>query len=121
MIQVGDIVNDPDFAQPGGVTIIRTRGSFVAGGWRANAPISIQSSGTIVPAEAEALEQVPEGDRVSGSLQFLTTDPIYETLESLGAISDKVDWNGQTYRVQSVTPWKDFGFYSAILVRMTGA
>lgn len=121
MIQLGDLCNDPDFCQPGGVTIIRTRGAFVAGGWQAAAPVNVASSGTIVPADAEALNQIPEADRVDGSLQFLTSQPIYETLEKLGAISDKLQWNGNLYRVQSVTPWKDFGFYSAILVRMSGA
>lgn len=102
-------------------TILRTVGYFGPGGWQTSGPANkIQAWGVIGIAEPEALRQVPEGDRVAGAIQIVTTTPIYETLVKTSATSDHVMWQGDLYRVQSVERWKHFGFYSAILVRMTG-
>jgi hypothetical protein len=57
---------------------------------------------------------------VTGSLQILTDQPIYETLIQNSGISDKVFWHGNMYRVISCQPWGDFGFWSVIAARMTG-
>jgi hypothetical protein len=102
-------------------TILRTTGSFAAGGWQADAPTEIPAVGVIVPADAKALAQVPEADRVTGSLQIICEQKLHTTSERSSTISDKVRWHGDIYRVTSLLPWNDFGFYSAILVRVTGS
>ena len=102
-------------------TILRTTGAFAAGGWVENTPTEIPAIGVIVVADDEALAQVPEGDRVTGLLQIITDQQLHATSEGAGAISDKVVWHGDTYRVTSLAPWGDFGFCSAILVRVTGS
>jgi len=58
--------------------------------------------------------------RVTGAIQFICPQQVYETLGSRSGISDTITWNGNTYRVQSVGPWADNQFWSAILIRMTG-
>jgi hypothetical protein len=118
-----EIVNDPDLAQA--FTLFRSTGQYVAGGW-ANTVTQIPSYGVITVASEEALDMVPEGDRVSGSMHVLTAARLYETHEAgvagkNGGLSDQIQWNGQMYRVQAVAPWKDFGFWSAVFVRMTGS
>ena len=115
---LADIANDPDLGQE--FTILRSSGFFGAGGWQ-DAVTEVPAYGVICVADDEALQQVPEGDRVAGSLQAISESPIYETQEQRAGLSDKIGWNGCTYRVQSVAPWKDFGFYSAILVRIQGS
>jgi hypothetical protein len=113
-----DVARDPDLAQQ--FTILRSKGFFGAGGWQ-DAVIQVPSYGVIGIADDEALVQIPEGDRVTGSLQLVCEFQIYETQEKRDGLSDKIGWNSNTYRVQSVAPWKDFGFWSAILVRIQGA
>ena len=118
MINLAEVVNDPFANQP--FTIHRTQGSFVAGGWAATARTDIPSSGVITVAGDKALQQVPEGDRAMGSIQVLTTIPIYTTRAERNGISDTITWHDQEYRVQAVGPWGDYGFQSAILVRLSG-
>ena len=119
MIDLSEIVNDPDLGQP--FTITRTTGEFAAGGWQADAPTLIPAFGVITVASDEALQQVPEGDRVAGSMMVFTQTPIYQTLVNQSGISDTLVWRGNTYRVQAAGPWEDYGYYQAIIARMTGA
>jgi hypothetical protein len=51
---------------------------------------------------------------VDGAIQFICPQQVYETLGSRSGISDTITWNGNTYRVQSVGPWVDNQFWSAI-------
>ncbi len=115
---VSRVVEDPNLGQP--FTIIRTKGTFAAGGWQASETAKIPSFGVIVPADEEALAQVPEGDRVTGAVQLFCVQRIYQTQVQFGNVSDKIDWNDQQYRVVSVQPWVSFGFWAAVLVRMSG-
>lgn len=103
------------------VTIIRQTGTYAMGGWQVLSTQQIPAFGVLGIASPETLEMIPEGDRVTGSIEFVTAQPIYETLTSTSGISDKILWNGNTYRVQSVAPWPMNGFYDAILVRMAGS
>lgn len=116
LVDLSDVANDVDIGDA--VTITRTPGTYGAGGWVQGAPFPIPAYGPIGIAEDEALLQVPEADRVTGSLQFVTVTPIYKTMA--GQTSDTIIWLGNVYRVISVAPWKHAGFYSAILVREKG-
>ena len=100
--------------------ILRTTGQFAAGGWQETMSVAVQAFGIITIAESEALDQIPEGDRVTGALQVITADPIYETLARNSGVSDKIRYFGNLYRVQAVAPWRKSGFFSAVLTRMTG-
>jgi hypothetical protein len=123
MFSLADLTVDPDLSEC--LTIIRSSGKFKAGVWQ-NQQQEINASGTVVIASDEALAQVPEGDRVQGSIHLVCAQPIYETLVQRGpetnqigaGLSDVVKWNGILYRVQSVQPWKKYCIWSAILVRM---
>lgn len=117
-VDLTEVAMDIDLG--GEVTIIRQTGAFAAGGWQVLSTQEIPAFGVIGIASPETLSMIPEGDRVSGAIEFVTAQPIYETLASTSGISDKIIWNGNTYRVQSVAPWPMNGFYDAILVRMTG-
>ncbi len=119
MFDLSAVVNNPDLGSP--VTILRFTGSFAAGGWQQGAPQRIPAFGVVCIADAEALAQVPEGDRVTGALQFLTGQPVYRTSADRGGTSDQIEWRGELYRVVSVEPWGHAGYWSAILARMEGA
>lgn len=124
MINLAEVVNDPDFAQS--FVITRSQGgAFKAGKWQ-DATTTVQGYGVIQPATAEELNQVPEGDRVNEVKSFHSSSPLYETHTSGGddpnaRISDTIAWSGQNYKLVKVFQWQDFGYYKALGVRMSGA
>jgi hypothetical protein len=118
MINVGELLTDPDFAQA--FTIKRSSGAFGLGGFLATTS-NVRGAGVITVATEEDLMQVPEGDRVTGSMMFYSRKPIYATRAgSAAGLSDLIAWRGQTYRIAKVFPYQDYGFYKAIGVRMSG-
>lgn len=118
MIGVGEIVNDPDFAQA--FTIMRSTTSFVLGGV-SNNTTPVPGFGTITVASGNDLDQVPEGDRVKGAMMFHSTAILYEThADGTPGLSDTIVWRGQNYRLITVAPFADWGYYRAIGVRMSG-
>lgn len=118
MIDVSDIINDPDFAQP--FSILRSSGAFVSGGWQ-NITTTVNSSGVIVPATEQDIAQVPEGDRVTGMISVHTTAKLFQThTGSQPGLSDVLLWNGDRYRILKLFPYQDFGFTKALAARMSG-
>jgi hypothetical protein len=116
---IGGVVDDPAFAQT--FTIVRSQGGVWKLGKWANSITEVGYWGSIQPPNPEELEQVPEGDRVSGVIAVHSTQPIYETnVELTNGISDIVIWHKQKYRVVKVFPWQDYGYWKALAVRMSG-
>ncbi|MEK8128666.1 hypothetical protein WMW72_12185 [Paenibacillus filicis] len=124
MINVGRIVNSRNFAQPKGFVVNRITGKWVRGRFVTDPEDKIIIQGTVTVANAEDLQQVPEGDRVTGLMCFYSQQPIYITRDegeiSGAGISDEIEWKGERYRVSTVAPWSDFGYYKAFGVRMAG-
>ena len=114
------ICDDPLLSQ--NVTIIRSQGGqFGSGGFKPAAPVNIPARGVLEIADSKRMQMVPEGDRITGSIEFITKTRVYTTSEALEGISDQIQWRGNMYRVTTVAQWGDFGFWSATLVRMTGS
>jgi hypothetical protein len=121
MINVGRITLSRNFAQPNGFTVYRKGGVWSSGRWvESEAPIQMQ--GTVTPMNPRDLTQVPEGDRVTGIMCFHSQQPIYTTHDVNGLLpggtSDEIVWQGERYRVSSVVPWQDFGYYKAFGIRL---
>lgn len=117
-IQVGDVVNDPDFAQS--FTILRSNTKFVLGGIE-NETTQVQGFGTVTVASVQDLDQVPEADRVKGAMMFHSTRPLFVThADDVPGVSDILEWRGDKYRLVSVAPYVDWGYYRAVGVRMAG-
>jgi hypothetical protein len=118
MINLSELITDPDFAQP--YTIVRSSGTFVLGGF-ASTTTSIAAVGPIVVATEEDLDQVDPGDRITGSMKFYSQAQIYETHGgSTPGLSDTILWRGDNYRILKVFPYADYGWYEAVGARMTG-
>lgn len=118
MINVSDILLDPDFLQS--FTINRSTGSWVLGGFQSTVS-QVQASGVVDVASSRDLAQVPEGDRVTGSMAFYSTQPLYLTRNGqTTGLSDTITWQGDKYRLVQIFPYVDYGYYMAIGVRMTG-
>jgi len=99
-------------------TVKRTTGSFTRGRWAADTPTEIEMFGVVTVVNEKELQQIPEADRITGAMYFFSKDPIYVTRE--GAVSDKIYWQGDWYRIFQIAQWPDYGYYRATGVRTTG-
>ena len=123
MIDVSEVVTDPDFAQT--FSVSRSIGEFAEGGWVEATPVILTLYGPVVSASQEDLQQVPEGDRVVGAKAFYSTEKLYRTHKESGpqssGTSDRITWQGEEYRISAVFPFEDYGYWKAIAVRTKGA
>lgn len=113
MINVGDIVNSPEFAQT--FTVYRKSGSWNAGRWDGT-ETTITITGVITVPSSTDLEQVPEGDRQKGAIAVYATQPLQVTTTS--GTSDEILWRGNRYRASQLSPYADYGYYKVIAVKM---
>jgi hypothetical protein len=121
---MADIVNDPDFAEP--FTIQRdSGGSWQAGVWLPNR-VTVQGFGVVQPSTPKELDQIPEGDRVKGMKSFHSSAVLYETRglnQDNTGLSDIIVYPPNSdiqWRVVSILPWENYGYYLAIAARMAG-
>jgi hypothetical protein len=118
MINLSALITDPDFTQQ--LVVQRSTGAFVLGGWQSSAtPLTIAAVVTV--AKERDLQQLPEGDRISGAMLFYT---MTELLQSTGGAtpqtSDTLTWRGDVYRISKVWPYADYGYWKAAGVRVSG-
>lgn len=119
MIDVSEVITDPDFCQD--IPVLRSTGDFVKGRWVENAKTPVTLLGVITPMSAKELQQLPEADRVIGSINIYTIQPIYLTSgDNPKRTSDQVLWKGHYHKVVQVNDYSDHGFYYGIGQRITG-
>lgn len=121
MIDVSEVVNDPDLAQA--FTILRNSGSWLNGVWQSGNTTQVQSYGVISPATSRDIKVLPEGDQTGELRVFHGADPIYVTnandaVDSTGQSSDILIWRGDQFRVLQVKYEQDYGYYRAIATRL---
>ncbi len=119
MINLSELVTDPDFAQP--LTINRSTGAFALGGWQQGTPAPIPIIGVVTVAKERELAQVPEGDQVEGAMLFYSLQQLFLSKGAPDArTSDTITWRGDVYRLAQVWPYADFGYWKALGVRISG-
>lgn len=119
MIDMSAVLCNPDLCQP--FTAQRSSGTLVAGRF-VGTPTDVQLYGAVQTPDANTLEQMPEGDRVTGARVFWSTSPIYETRTGdHEGLSDILIQHDTQYRVAKVWGWVDNGFFKAYAVRIKGA
>lgn len=122
MIDVSELITDPDFATE--YTIYRsTGGEFGAGGWQEGTPEQIVVVGVALPANQREVQMVPEGDRVKGGMVFYSTVPFaFSHSDDPKGTSDKVLYKGEYYKLYQGLDRGDLGgYYKAIGMRIKGA
>jgi len=118
-VNLSRVVHSPRMSQK--ITILRKTGSWVDGTWELSEQATeLAMRGIVTLAKAKDLEQIPEGDRITGAIRILTTERIYVTDGSGYDTTDMVYWRGAKYRVLTVTPDVDYGFYRSIGARLEG-
>lgn len=121
-IDVSELITDPDFAQS--FSLVRTTGEYINGRWTETLEETLTRTGVISPASAKELRQLPEADRVEGTISIFTKEIMYITSDAGTELrsSDKVLWKSHYYKIISVENWSDWGegFYHALAQRITG-
>ncbi len=115
MINVAEIIYDPDFCQP---YTLHRKASVWVGGRPMISERALQRTGVITTATTKDLLQVPEGDRVKGIIAVYSTEELRVSNES--GTSDEVTWHGERYRLFQLWPYKDYGYYKALAERTAG-
>ena len=118
MLNLSRVAVSPTLGSP--YQIVRTTGHFDAGGWISDAPATLNAFGIVSAGTDRDLQQVPEGDRVTGSKFFVWIKPIYQTNESRSGISDVILFGGDQYRVKTVLVNGEAGYWKVHAVRMSG-
>lgn len=106
------------------IKVYRSSGSMVGGRWveAPHSPPYFEMRGIIYPSSEKELKQVPGGDRIAGAITFITTEEILVTrVGNSPGLSDKVEWHGDLYKIISILPWSDYGYYMSIGERIKGA
>lgn len=116
MINVAELIHDPDFAQT--FTIHRKYGGQWIEGEHVQQERRLTVTGIVTAARTKDLLQVPEGDRVKGIMTFYSIEPLIVTNEK--GTSDIIDWRGERYRLFQLWPYVDYGYYKALGERMAG-
>ena len=121
MIDLSELLTDPDFSEP--ISIARTNVSWLLSGEKPTTSITIPAIAIVTPTSAEDVQQLPEGDRVSGAMTFRSTTVLqmaYENGATGSTEADIVTWRGQPWKIVYVWPWNSFGVPKAVGVLVSG-
>jgi hypothetical protein len=119
LINVAELMTDPDFTQV--LKVWRQTGEWIAGEFVYGEEVMLSVPGIVTVANVKDLEQVPEGDRVKGTMCFYSTFKLELTRNSPDqGTSDQIEWRGERYRLFQIMPQFDYGYNKAFGARMAG-
>jgi hypothetical protein len=110
MIDVSELMTDPDFVQP--FTVKRfTAGYMVEGEYAQNAPQILHLKGSIQqPNSADKGRFAAEGERNDAIIKVYCAQRLNNT-DGEGKQSDVITWQCHEYRVIECRPWVDNGYW----------
>lgn len=111
MLDVSDVLNDPDFRQD--FTVTRSVETVNLKGRGETSSEIIPASGCIVPATPRQLERLPEAERSSEIMAIYSNVQLTPGSETLAP--DQVTWRGRNYRVVSLDDYADYGGWCVAL------
>lgn len=122
MIDVSELITDPDFAAP--YKVYRRTGKWEKGRFVVSEPEILDFYGAVQPAAAREIQQLSIGDDEHGIMKFFTRKPneLHVTREFSDAdaddenkdqVSDEIEFDGRIYKVLQVMPWHHGGWCRA--------
>jgi hypothetical protein len=91
------------------ITILRTRGVWMGNGvWKMDdgEPDKIEGRGIVYPTTPDELNALPEGERITKAITLFWSQTFH--------LNDRVEYEGEEYRVIHVDPWQKFAYNRAI-------
>lgn len=123
MINISEMISDPDFVQS--FTVTRRLGSWENGNFETN-PTIFSLSGVVLPMKTRDVVILPGGDQLTGAIEIYTLQPLFTT--KLGPMSgvdgcqsDEVSWQGEAWKIYQVLDYEDYGYFKNIAIRKQGA
>lgn len=121
MINIKELITDPDFCQPNGITIIRGTTEIVDHRPQ-KVTTQIKLSGIITISDQNTDELLPEADRNSESIHVFTHERLktvgYDKLDGKEYASDIVVFNGANYIVRYCLDDAQYGFCRSTAVKI---
>lgn len=116
MIDVSEIVVDPDFVQP--FTYIRRKIAWVKGR-KVITETNYQAEGTIIPEDSKDMVNQPEGVLVAGSIRVWTHATLFVTSKESSSdyLSDLVLYKGERYLVNNDRNLTEYGYNRYVCTR----
>ena len=118
MIDVSDLLHDPDFATV--FDVVRRTAAVGTNGRNATTPIALYAVvGVVTGGSSGALKRAAEYGASSRAITVHTTTRLYDTTD--GRLPDLIAWRGTTYIVDRVADYGEFGqgFWSAECIAYT--
>lgn len=111
MLDMSDVLNDPDFSQT--FTVTRSVETVNLKGRGETSLEVIPASGVLVPATPRQLARLPEADRSSEIIAVYSREPLTPGSDTFKP--DLVTWRGRNYRVVSLDDYADYGGWCVAL------
>lgn len=122
MINIAELLNDPDFVQD--VVVNRRVNHLVTTGAGAG-EVTITTFLVTIPMcvqpvkDPDDLNVLPEGQRSNKTMKFYSLQALHcddgdQSSGAADAVFDVVQWNGEKYKLLHVRSWADYGYYEAI-------
>ena len=106
MLNVTDVLDDPDFLAP--FTVIRAVERVTEKGRAERTEETFTAAGCVQPATAREREVLPEGERDRETLVIYTRTALRTGDEAEGTAADAIDVNGVRYTVSAVEAWPHY-------------
>lgn len=118
-INVSKVIRNPRFSQQ--FSVYRKSGEWISGRF-VQTETEIKMTGVVTAPNPNEIMQIPEADRVSGTMCFHSAQELFETRsnDDEKGTSDEIVWQDNRYKVSRVIPWVDYGYWKAFGVRMEG-
>lgn len=112
LIDVSDIVTDPDFMDSG-LVCERNAQTVDDDGLATNTTTKTRFSAVVTSNNGDILERMAAGERIKGSITLHTRFALREG--RAGFTADVVEWRGRRYTVSEVMDYSNFGrgFFAA--------
>ena len=108
LLDVSDILGDPDFAQaPGAIVLTRSTLTVDGHGRGQRTQIAQPIPGVITSDSGDILDVIAEGKRIRGSSTLHTTFPL--TAGDGATDADEIEWQARRYVVTGVNDYSTFG------------
>lgn len=116
MIDVSEIIDDPDFASLISVTSLGMGSYANEGAFTPGVPVTRDWMATVQPAsQADKDNYLAEGERQDSAIRIWSRQNLHAA-DGAGVLADTLVWQGQNYRVAFSKPWDLHGYYFVIAV-----
>lgn len=107
MIDVSELMGDPDFVSPDPVTIVRRSSTMNLQGENVLAEVIIPITAIIQAGAGDMLERLPDEAKLTRMIRIWTKSVLQA--QSPGGYADQITWQGARWSLMPVQYWGNWG------------